>query len=277
MSDSVNDKGGLNFLYRNFLGRCILKIITLPIFSKIAGKYMDMRLSKRHIKSFIKKNNINMSEYKRQKYRSFNDFFIREINYGKRPIPADPKVLMSPADSRLTAYEITSKSSFYIKGSTYKLGDLLGDKMLASRYEGGHCLIFRLSVDDYHRYCYIDNGSKGDNVFLKGVLHTVQPIALERYNIWKLNSREYTILETQNFGSVVHIEVGALMVGRIVNHHRAHKYKRGEEKGYFQFGGSTLVLLFKKGQIELNDEIIENSKKSIETRVLMGQSIGRSK
>ena len=147
---------------------------------------------------------------------------------------------------------------------------------LANRFCGGYCLIFRLEVDDYHRYCYIDNGTKTDNTFIAGELHTVNPVALERYNIYKRNSREYTVLHTENFGDVVQVEVGAMMVGRIVNHHGEGGFCRGEEKGKFEFGGSTIVMLFGKDTICPDEDILRNSAEGIETVVKYGEKIGKA-
>ena len=138
-------------------------------------------------------------------------------------------------------------------------------------------MIFRLCVDDYHRYCYIDDGEKEKNTFIKGVLYTVRPVALENYNIYKENSREYTILHTDNFGDVVHIEVGATIVGRIKNHHQEYKFTKGEEKGMFEFGGSTIVLLLEKDKVNIDKEILDNTKDGFETIVKIGEKIGTKK
>lgn len=139
-------------------------------------------------------------------------------------------------------------------------------------------MIFRLCVDDYHRYCYIDNGTKTENVHINGELHTVNPIALEKYNIYKRNSREFTMLHTENFGDVVCIEVGAMLVGRIKNRHRnAHYFAKGEEKGMFEYGGSTIVLLFEKGMISVDSDILANSAHGYETVVKYGEKIGTKK
>ena len=131
-------------------------------------------------------------------------------------------------------------------------------------------------MDDYHRYCYIDNGTKTDNTFIAGELHTVNPIALERYNIYKRNCREYTVLHTENFGDVVQIEVGAMMVGRIVNNHGEASFVRGEEKGRFEFGGSTIVMLFGRDSISVDHDILCNSAEGIETVVKLGEKIGKA-
>ena len=154
------------------------------------------------------------------------------------------------------------------------MSSLLQNEELARRYCGGICAIFRLTVSDYHRYCYFDGGTKGENVFIPGKLHTVNPISTELYPIYKTNSREYTVLHTENFGDVVQMEVGALLVGRIVNYHQEHRFCRGEEKGRFEFGGSTIVLLFEKNTVRFPEEIFEFSAKGYEKKVKMGEKIG---
>lgn len=269
--------GPIVFLYRNKLGRVLLKIISLPIISKIAGWFMDRKISALAIRRFIKKNNIDVNIYEEKKYTSYNDFFTRKIKSECRKIDMNSKSLISPCDSKLSAYEINEKSIFKIKDSYYKVEDLLKDEKLAKKYQGGYCLIFRLCVDDYHRYCYIDNGKKNKNKFINGVLYTVRPIVLENYNIYKENSREYTMLKTENFGDVIQVEVGATIVGRIKNYHEEYIFKKGEEKGMFEFGGSTIVLLIEKNKVEIDKEIIENTKDGYETVVKYGEKIGHKR
>ncbi|SHM14628.1 phosphatidylserine decarboxylase [Ruminococcus flavefaciens] len=266
----------LKKLYGNTLGRVLLKTLTAPCISRTAGKFMDSRASKLLIKPFIKRSGIDTSQYIMCDFRSYNDFFTRRVKQGKRPIDFEADHLISPCDSKLTAHKISKNSIFRIKGSRYRVSDLLCNDFLAKRFCGGYCLIFRLEVDDYHRYCYIDNGTKTHNTFIAGELHTVNPIALERYNIYKRNSREYTVLHTENFGDVVQIEVGAMMVGRIVNNHGEASFRRGEEKGRFEFGGSTIVMLFGKDSISIDEDILRNSAEGIETMVKMGEKIGRA-
>ena len=253
----------------------MLSVLTRPVLSKSVGKFMDSKLSIRRIKSFVEKNNIELSEYEDVEYKSFNEFFTRKIKPGMRKIDMQPAHFISPCDSKLSAYKIDNDSLFCIKDSMYSLCDLLGgNDDRYHQYSEGYCMIFRLAVDDYHRYCYIDNGVKDENIFIKGELHTVQPIALNKYNIYKRNSREYTVLSTENFGDVIQIEVGAMMVGRIVNQHGACSFLKGEEKGMFEFGGSTIVLLVKKDIITIESYIMANSAKGVETAVKYGQKIG---
>ena len=264
----------LGALYGCAAGRLLLKPLTAPWLSKLAGRFLSTKASKIFIEPFIRSNVINMLEYERVEYGSFNDFFSRRIRPGARPVDMDPEHLISPADSKLTALPITENGRFTLKHTEYTVGSLLKDPALASGYVGGWALIFRLTVDDYHRYCYAFDAEKGENVVIPGRLHTVNPIANDFFPIYKENAREYTILRTEKFGDVIAMEVGALLVGKIVNHHGAATVRRGQEKGYFQFGGSTVVLLLKKDTAVLDSDILENSRQGIETVVKFGEKIG---
>lgn len=264
----------LSKLYDTFGGRFMLKFLVIPTVSRTAGVFMDSPLSIPLIKKFIKKHNLDTSDYVMKRFRSYNDFFTRKIKPEKRPVDYRADHLISPCDSKLSVYRINKNSIFRIKDSLYRVSDLLSNEFLARRYDGGYCFIYRLEVDDYHRYCYIDDGLKTENVFIDGELHTVNPIALKHYNIYKRNCREYTVLHTDNFGDVVHMEVGALMVGRICNHHGEYYFMKGEEKGMFQFGGSTIVQLFEKGRIRPDGDIIRNTRNGFETVVHYGEKTG---
>lgn len=264
----------LSFLYKTRVGRTCLKVLVKPSVSKISGRFLNTKISSKMIKRFVKRNHINLNDYESRKFSSYNDFFTRKLAEGKRNIDYDKNAFISPCDSKLSAYKIHEDSTFKIKDSYYTISDLVGGNEIYKEYINGLCLIFRLCVDDYHRYCYIDSGTKSKNTFVKGELHTVQPIALEKYNIYKRNSREYTVLHTQNFDDVIQIEVGALIVGKIVNFHEEYSFKKGEEKGMFEFGGSTIVLLVKNGIIDIDEEIIENTMRGLETIVKYGERIG---
>lgn len=263
----------LNFFYGNFIGRLFLKILVTKSVSNLIGYYMNSFLSKSRIRRFVKKHDIDMSEYEEKKYKSYNDFFTRKINVSRRPINSDKKTFISPCDSKLSVYTINEDLTLKIKDAYYSIDSLVNGNIV-SEYIGGYALVFRLSTDDYHRYCYIDSGSKENNYYIKGVFHTVQPISLKKYNFYKTNSREYTILNTDNFDKIVQVEVGAMGVGRICNHHKKYKFKKGEEKGCFEFGGSTIVLLVKKDVIDIDEDILNNSLENIETIVKYGEKIG---
>ena len=262
-------------LYDHAAGRLLLKILTAPWVSKAGGWLLSTRASRFVVGPFARRSGIDLGEYLGAPYGSFNDFFSRQIKPELRPIPEDPSIFISPCDSRLTALPIGEDSRFTLKGTEYTLSSLLRNEALAEKFSGGWCLIFRLCVDDYHRYCYVADGEKGENIFIPGVLHTVNPIACDHYPIYKENAREYSVLHTEQWGDILMMEVGALMVGKIVNHHGAARVARGQEKGFFQFGGSTVVLLVEQGRLDLDDPFPENSRQGIETRVRYGQPVGK--
>ena len=218
-----------------------------------------------------------MNDYENRPFTCFNDFFTRKILAGKRPFSADALDLCSPADSKLTAYPCTDDGVFTVKGTPYTLSELIDDPELAKEFVGGIVLVFRLCVDDYHRYAFFDNGSVAVKPrYIKGAFHTVRPIAFtNERRVFCKNAREITVLETENFGKALQIEVGAMMVGRIVNHD-VTAYKRGDEKGYFEFGGSTVVLVLKKDAATLDPCFLANTQNGLETKVSCGETIGRS-
>lgn len=263
-----------SFLYKTLIGSVILAFATRKTVSKVSSIYMNSKFSKKNIGKFIEKNKIDMTDYPKRDYMSFNDFFTRKIIKAKRPISKIAEDVISVADSKLLVYKIDNNTEMCIKEKKYTVKDLLRDKELSKEYKNGICLVFRLTVDDYHRYCFIDDGTLVDNKKINGILHTVGPIAFRKYKVFKENQREYSIVETKNFGKVIQMEVGALMVGKIVNHDKK-KFKRGEEKGYFLFGGSTIVVLFKENAVKIDEDILKNSKRGIETRVKFGETIGK--
>ncbi len=264
----------LRKLYETKVGRLLLKALTIPAFSTFVGNIMDSKYSKPIIVPFMKLNGIDLDEYEDRVFDCFNDFFTRQIKAENRIIDYTPEHLISPCDGRISVYPINEETIFPIKGSQYTMFSILRNRELAEEYKGGTCVVVRLSVDNYHRYCYIDNGTKTDNIFVPGVLHTVNPLAFEHVEVFKENCREYTILHTENFGDVIHMEVGALLVGQISNYHGACAIERGAEKGRFEYGGSTIVLFFKKGTIELHDRLWTNTAIDIETPIKMGEMIG---
>ena len=267
----------LNFLYGTTLGRLLLKPLTARWVSRLAGAFLSTPLSKGFIKSFIQKNGIDMSQFEEVAYRSYNEFFSRKVKPETRPVDMDPKHLISPCDCKLTALSIGEDTVFTLKHTPYTVSSLLKNEELANRFRGGTALIFRLCVDDYHRYCYTADGEKTEQVRIPGAFHTVNPIANDFFPIYKENTREYCLLDTDAFGQILVMEVGALLVGRIVNHQSGiARVTRGTEKGYFQFGGSTIVMLLPPNAAAIDQDILEASQKGLETVVRYGEKIGLS-
>lgn len=267
----------LRALYGHAAGRQALKLLTSPVVSKLGGKLLDASVSRVFIRPFVKRSGIVLDDYEEEEYESYNQFFTRRIKEGEREFVQTPEILTSPCDSKLSVANITGTGTFYIKNTDYTMESLVKNRFLAEQYEGGVLLIFRLTVDDYHHYAYIDEGRKTKNYRILGVFHTVNPIAGEKYPIYKENSREFSILKSKNFGRVLMMEVGALMVGKIVNHHEEHHVTRGMEKGFFEFGGSTVILAFEKDMVEIDEDIVKNTKAGFETVVKQGERIGRKK
>ena len=275
IDDSKQDQL-LKKMYTTPLGRGVLKVLVQPFVSNVAGRFLDSGLSTFTIPEFVKRNNINMNDYEEETYSSYNEFFTRHIKKELRPLEGDENTVVSPCDGKLSVYRINENSRFTIKNTRYSVKSLLRSRELAKRYEGGTLAVFRLTVDDYHRYSYIDSGVKSDEYFIQGVYHTVNPVANDVYPIYKENTREFSLLKSDHFGTVLMMEVGALLVGRIRNYKGHAKVSKGEEKGRFEFGGSTVVLMFQKDAVKIDSDIWNNTKKGYETIVRMGQKIGVS-
>ncbi len=264
----------LRFLYHTVIGRCFLKLLCGRTFSKLCGSFLNCRLSRFLVGRFVKKNDIDLALFEGAPYRNFNDCFSRKIKAEYRPIDPEPNHLISPCDGLLSVYPITDGLILPIKQSHYTVAQLLQNEELAKQYQNGICLVFRLCVNHYHRYAYLDDAQKGENVFLKGKLHTVRPIALEQYPVFAQNCREYTVMQTEHFGAVLQMEVGAMLVGKIKNLHGAQTVKRGQEKGMFLYGGSSIVVLLEQDACKIDPAYLTATQNGAETSVVMGQKIG---
>lgn len=270
----TDDTKGLRFLYNTVLGRTALKLLCAPWLSKLCGAFLSSRMSKFLISPFLKNNNIDVSEYFCDGFNSFNDCFTRKIRPDRRKFDKTPSALVSPCDAYLSAYKITNDAVFNIKNSTYSLETLLKDPAAAKRFSNGVCLVFRLCVNHYHRYSFFDGGEIIGNKFIKGILHTVRPIALEKTPVFCENSREVTYIKTDNFGTAAQIEVGAMLVGRIKNFVTEGRIERGSEKGMFLYGGSTVVLIFESERVSIDNSIFSATRDGLELSVKMGERIG---
>lgn len=265
----------LSGLYGSRAGRALVRFLIRPGISRAGGWLLDRRVSRIAVGPFVRSKGIRLDDYEKQDFCSYNDFFTRRIKAGLRPADMTPEALIAPCDSKLTVYAIDEDARFTVKGTGYTMESLTRSRKLARKYAGGQLLLFRLTVDDYHHYCYVDGGRKSENHYIDGVFHTVNPAACEKFPVYKENSRCVSFLKSDHFGTVMMIEVGALMVGKIVNLDDGPALvRRGEEKGYFAFGGSTVILCLKKGRAVMDSDILANSREGCETRVLQGMRIG---
>ncbi len=264
---------GARFLYRNRLGGAVLRILISRPVSRFAGAFLSCALSRPFIGRAVKRHGIDLGDYLPEKYRCFNDFFTRRIRPELRPVSGEENALVSPCDGYLTVFPVTEEGTFRVKGFDYSVETLLKNRELASGYLGGWCFIFYLAVGGYHRYGFPADGTcAGGGTFIGGRLHTVQPVALEHRRIFTENCREYSVLDTERFGRIAQVEVGAMMVGKIVNEGK-QRFARGEEKGYFEFGGSTVILLTEPGRALPDRDLLENSANRLATAVKYGERV----
>lgn len=277
--DVENRKSGqssiVSWLYGSRPGRMLLRVLVSPWFSKAGGKLLQTRVSALAVSPFVRSNGIDLSECRKQKFQSFNDFFVRKLQIGKRPVEQERRAWVSPCDARLTVYPVSMSGRFAVKGTPYTAAELLKNEKLAKRYDGGWLWLYRLSVDDYHRYIYPCSGVKSLNVQIPGIFHTVNPIAAQAEPIYKTNTREYCLIRTKELGTVLMMEVGAMLVGKIENREQGPaEVRRGQEKGNFAFGGSTIIIMSQADCGMPQEEIRQNSLAGFETRVRMGEKVG---
>lgn len=278
--ENVAGEKYLKWNYESPVGMSVLEAVTKKkLFSKIYGSYCDTKLSKRKINRFINNFDIDMSisVKKANEFGNFNDFFIRKLIETARPIDKNSNALVSPGDGRLSVFEnIDMENVIQIKGYTYSLKELIGNAEIANEYNGGICLLLRLCPLDYHRFHFVDNGTCSETNKITGHYYSVNPIALEKIpGLFCQNKREWCIFHSENFGDILHVEVGATCVGTIIQSYKPNEtVKKGSEKGYFKFGGSTTILFLKKDSVQIDRDIVEQTSLGYETRVLMGEKIG---
>jgi len=276
----IAGKRYIEWTYESPIGKSITELIAKKkLFSKLYGMYCDTKLSSNKIQSFIENFNIDMTMAKKNvnEFASFNDFFIRELTSEARPINKNENILISPGDGRITAYEnISLDNIVQVKDLTYSLRELIDDDTIANKYENGVCVILRLCPTDYHRFHFIDSGIPYENHYIKGHYYSVNPIALKAIpKLFCENKREWSLFKSDNFKDILHIEVGATCVGSILQTYSPNiKVNKGDEKGYFKFGGSTTILFFEKDSVNIDSDILDQSKFGFECKVQFGENIG---
>lgn len=270
----------LRFAYENPLGRAgVWLLARRRFFSTYYGWKMNKRRSALRVLSFISDYDLNVDEFEKSAfdYRTFNEFFYRSLKPECRPIHADVRTAVLPADGRHLAFpNVDTAEGFYVKGAKFTLAELLGDAALAEKFAGGAMLISRLCPVDYHRFHFPVAGQPGAARLIDGWLYSVSPIAL-RKNIRYLveNKRMVTLIESAEFGQVAMIEVGATNVGSIRQTYVDDRaVAKGEEKGFFAFGGSCVITLFQRGRIRFADDLVRQSANCIETYARMGDVLG---
>ncbi|MBE7689563.1 archaetidylserine decarboxylase [Tenacibaculum piscium] len=278
ITETPPGEGFLKLLYHNPFGKmALLPIVKRKFLSAYYGKLMDKPNSVTKIDDFVKELGINMNEAEKsiEKYTSFNDFFYRKLKRGARPIENG---FVSPGDGKMLAFEnIADINNFFVKGRKFTLKEFLADDILAEKHENSSLIILRLAPNDYHRYHFPFKGIPSKMTKIKGSYFSVSPYALAS-NFTKVfceNKREYCILSSQEKGDIIVAPVGATMVGTIIStYQKEQPVKKGDEMGYFAFGGSTIVLIIDKNKLKIDADILKNTKNHIETFVKMGEKIG---
>ncbi len=266
----------LRLLYDSRWGGPLRALAVRPLVSELAALPRRGSRSARDIAPFCADYGVAVDDFVRPPggWASFADFFVRDWVAGARPLPDDPDVLLSPADAKLLVVPLGADPGLVVKEVAYRLEDLLGDAALAARFAGGWAFVLRLTVDDAHRYVHAASGTCRGHRRLGGVLHTVGPRAGRR-PVLAQNRREYAVVDTDRFGTLVQAEIGAILVGRIRNHACRGDVRRGSEKGRFELGGSTVVLLCEAGRVIPDADLVAWSSRGVETRVRAREPIGR--
>lgn len=284
--EKVYGHKAIELAYGPIIGTAIAPILASKTLSKIYGSMQNSEKSAKKVPEFIKNFEIKIDDFKggsfshhqvEESYKSFNEFFIREFKDGVRSFSSNADTLSAPAEARYFGYEtISDQLKIPVKGKMLKASSLVNNEKYGKLFDGGPLVIARLCPVDYHRYHYPDHGKTIEAYGVKGNLHSVNPIALKRReDIFIKNERRVSILETENFGKIAYIEVGATCVGKIVQTFNEKKsFKKGDEKGYFLFGGSTVILCGEKGKWTPCSDILKNTEQGVETYIHLGDSLG---
>ena len=274
----------IRLLYGTGLGRLVSGAVAAPAVSRIYGRLQDRPSSRRKIRPFVERFGIAMDDFLVEEgrpphdpYSSFNAFFTRRARPDARPV-AEPPALPAPCDARYFGYAALDESvRVPVKGRFLAAPALLRNEAWSESFVGGPGFVARLCPVDYHRFHFPDDGEVLDSWRLPGALHSVNPWALAaRADIFLRNERQVSILATANLGKLAFVEVGATFVGSIVQTHTGPRFSRGDEKGMFRFGGSSVVVLGEPGRWSVSPKVLENTANGLETYLKMGRALGRA-
>lgn len=287
LTEKVYGEAAVRWLYEGILGKGVRSVLVRAWLSQLYGYLQDLPWSQNKVEPFIKKFQIPIEDYlpedgrsQRSPYSTFNQFFIRRFKKGKRPYPQEAFILGAPCEARYFVYnENLSDQTYPVKGQFLTALELMGgNKKLAKDFKNGPIAIARLCPVDYHRFHFPDEGIVQDSFRVPGILDSVNPLALKHYpRVFVDNERHVTILKSKNFGKIALIEVGAICVGKIVQSYQEQQVLRGQEKGYFLFGGSSLVMLGEKGAFSFDGDLVKSTQEGREVLIKLGDGIARTK
>jgi phosphatidylserine decarboxylase len=276
--EHVYGDGLVRWAYETSLGRKITDhLLSQPWLSRIYGYYQSSPLSVTQIEHFISEFKIPIDDFQGAPYASFNDFFIRKFKPGKRPFVENSARMAAFAEGRYLGYaQVPAAQTLPVKGYHLSVRALLGDGPDVAVFQSGPVLIARLNPTDYHRFHFPDGGKILRTYSISGSLQSVNPIALRHHEeILIQNERQISILETESFGKIAYIEVGAMGVGKIIQSHPVDQvFRRGDEKGYFLFGGSTVIIVGQSGLWKPDADLLKHTALGQETRIQLGDAVG---
>lgn len=274
----------MEMLYTSLAGKSLSKVLCSRLFSKIYGALQDTSFSRKKVKPFMRDFNIKISDFLPEEgrngadpYSSFNQFFIRRFKEGKRNFPSESNEMGAFAEARYFGFKrVNETMKVPVKGFELSINELISSSIWEKTFSGGPLLLARLCPVDYHRFHFVDKGKVLDRYRIKGAFHSVNPLALaKKKDILFTNEREVTIVETENFGKLAYIDVGAICVGKIIQSYKDDEHTRGEEKGYFLFGGSTVIVIGEERKWIPAEDITNNTKEGMETYIHLGDLVAR--
>jgi len=272
------------FLYETFAGKSLRHLLCGKLFSKFYGKLQNLPSSKNKIKPFIRNFDIKIGDFLPEDgremidpYSTFNHFFIRRFKEGKRNFPVDENQMGAFAEARYLGFKrVTGRMTVPVKGFDLSVEEILANKIWNRTFAGGPLLLARLCPVDYHRFHFVDEGRVLAQYRIEGDLDSVNPLALsKKTDIFFTNERQITIVESKNFGKLAYVDVGAICVGKIIQTSNKENHQRGEEKGYFLFGGSTVIVIGEERRWYPSEDILTKTKEGIETYVRLGDVVAQ--
>jgi phosphatidylserine decarboxylase len=280
--EDVYGEGFLRWTYGHPLGALALAaMVKRPFFSAWYGRRMSTPESSARVSSFIEKYGLDPTDFADSpaSYGSFNEFFYRKLKPSARPVDPDESHVVFPADGRHLGFERASAiEGVFVKGQKFDLPGLLGNADLAAKYADGALVLSRLCPVDYHRFHFPAAGVPGVTRMIEGPLFSVSPIALRQQlaYLWQ-NKRTITPLQTERFGTVLLLEIGATCVGSICQTFTSGQtVEKGEEKGFFAFGGSSTITIFEPGTVKLAADLADFSSRQTELYARVGTHMAHS-
>ena len=280
-TEAIYGESFLRWAYESPLGRLSVRLVAKRLwFSAWYGWRMNRPASRFRIRPFVEQFRLDPGEFVKDldQFEHFNDFFARRLKSESRPIDSSAQCAVFPADGRHLGFsDLSAADSVFVKGQRWDLPALFQDESLAEQYQHGAAVLSRLCPTDYHRFHFPVGGNAEKPALIGGHLYSVSPLALRRRLsfLWQ-NKRMITQLSNPKFGEVAIIEFGATNVGSIHQTFSAKKLVvKGQEKGFFRFGGSAVMTFFEPGRVKLAEDVLQNTQNQREVYARMGDAMAR--